>query len=246
MTTSEIKHFSFEVWGANALYTDPLSRGGEKATFSVPTYQSLIGISESIYWKPTFNFVIDRVRVMNPIRIESKAMRPLDKNFALDKNTLAYYTYLRDVRYQVELHMVWNLNRPDLAQDRNLKKHAAIFNRSLNRGGRRDIFLGTRECQGYVKPVTFGEGVGAYDDLDELNLGMMVHGFNYPSETGVDELSVRLWVPKMRKGIIDFQQPSDVKTVQTIRPMKDYAINNQTRFTSVDDEYTAMFGGDGE
>ncbi len=36
----------------------------------------------------------------------------------------------------------------------------------IERGGRRDIFLGTRECQGYVEPCVFGEGEGAYDAFD--------------------------------------------------------------------------------
>ncbi len=30
----------------------------------------------------------------------------------------------------------------------------------IEKGGRQDIFLGTRECQGYVKPCKFGEGIG--------------------------------------------------------------------------------------
>ena len=46
----------------------------------------------------------------------------------------------------------------------------------IERGGRRDVFLGTRECQAYVEPVKFGSGEGAYDNLGELSFGLMVHG----------------------------------------------------------------------
>lgn len=65
----------------------------------------------------------------------------------------------------------------------------------LARGGRQDIFLGTRDCQGYVEPCEFGSGEGAYDKekLGEHNLdfGLMFHSFAYPEETGKHELLSR-------------------------------------------------------
>ena len=57
-------------------------------------------------------------------------------------------------------HFEWNDNRPELKQDRNENKHHNIAKRMIIRGGRRDVFLGTRECQGYVSPCEFGEGEG--------------------------------------------------------------------------------------
>ena len=91
----------------------------------------------------------DRLRVMKPIQMESKGIRPIEYGGG---NTLANYTYLRDVHYQVRAHFEFNLNRPDMAFDRIEGKHYAILQRALAAGGRRDIFLGTRECQGYVAP----------------------------------------------------------------------------------------------
>ncbi|OLS04312.1 type I-C CRISPR-associated protein Cas5 [Lacticaseibacillus casei] len=236
------QNFTFEVWGENALFTDPLTKSGEKMTYQVPTYQALVGIASSIYWKPTFVFIIDKVRIMNEIRIESKAMRPFDKNLSLSKNTLAYYAYLHKVRYQVECHIEWNLQRPELVDDRNTKKHAAIFNRALKAGGRRDIFLGTRECQGYVKPVTFGEGTGHYDDTDR-QFGVMVHGYNYPDETGDPMLSVRLWAAKMEKGVIHFPRPEACTMVQPIRKIKQYTWQHPDTIQTADALYAEMFGG---
>lgn len=58
----------YEVWGRYALFSEVATRvGGEKYSYQVPTYQALKGITESIYWKPTFKWVIDAVRVMNKI-----------------------------------------------------------------------------------------------------------------------------------------------------------------------------------
>ena len=54
----------FSLKGRRALFTDPVSRmGGEKFTYQVPTYQALKGVLESIYWKPTFVWVVDKVRI---------------------------------------------------------------------------------------------------------------------------------------------------------------------------------------
>ena len=58
----------FAVYGRYALFTDPITRtGGEKCTYPVPTYQALKGILESCYWKPTIVWVIDAVRILNPV-----------------------------------------------------------------------------------------------------------------------------------------------------------------------------------
>ncbi|MCQ6519872.1 type I-C CRISPR-associated protein Cas5, partial [Bacillus cereus] len=77
-------------------------------------------------------------------------------------------------------------------------KHHNILKRSLKAGGRRDIFLGTRQCQGYVEPCVFGEGEGIYDNYGgDIHLGTKVHGLNYPEETGRNELEVGLWYPEM-------------------------------------------------
>ena len=69
---------TYRVWGEYALFTDPVVRaGGEKSTLTVPTYQSLKGIVESCYWKPSIIWYIDRVKIMKPILTESKGIRPI-------------------------------------------------------------------------------------------------------------------------------------------------------------------------
>ena len=75
--------------------------------------------------------------------------------------------------YQVRAHFEWNMNRVELEKDRNENKHHNIAKRMIERGGRRDIFLGTRECQGYVEPCRFGEGKGYYDQSGEIPYTLM-------------------------------------------------------------------------
>jgi len=126
---------------------------------------------------------------------------------------------LMDVEYQVRAHFEFNLYCPDMDYDRNEHKHHNILKRALHVGGRRDIFLGSRECQGYVEPCTFGEGESFYDGYGDIHLGTMVHGLNYPDETGRDQMEVRLWSPVMRNGIIQFIRPEQCPQVRTIANM---------------------------
>ena len=162
----------FSVSGRYALFTDPLTKiGGEKCSYHIPTYEALKGITKSIYWKPTFIWVIDRVRVMRRMRTQSKSAKPLVFSGG---NSLAIYTYLADVEYQVQAHFEWNPFRNDLAHDRNEIKHLSVAERMVAKGGRQDIFLGTRECQGYVEPCVFGEGNGAYDGCGELAFAIAI------------------------------------------------------------------------
>lgn len=210
---------SLRVWGRFALFSDPITRvGGEKFSYPVPTYQALKGILESVYWKPTFLWVPEAVRVMNPIETQSKGIRPIRYNKGT--NDLSIYTYLVDVSYQIRAHFEWNLHRPDLAADRNENKHYFIAKRMLERGGRRDIFLGTRECQGYVEPCTFGEGPGAYDNSPPMPLGLMLHGITYADEDGSGQMSERLWRPVMRHGVIEFIRPEECPVIRPIRKQK--------------------------
>jgi len=198
---------SFAVWGKYALFTDPITRvGGEKCSYHVPTYEALKGITESIYWKPTFTWIIDQVRIMTPIRTEAKNMKPININGG---NSLATYTYLSNVRYQVVAHFEWNCHRKDLAHDRDEGKHFNVANRMLAKGGRRDIFLGTRECQGYVEPCGFGSGPSTHDAAGELGYGQMFHGFDYPDTSGKNELQARFWQAVVKDGVICFPRPDD-------------------------------------
>lgn len=212
----------FEVSGRYGLFSDPMMRvGGEKCSYQVPTYEALKGVISSVYWKPTIIWYIDAVRVMNRIATEVKSVRPIKYNKR--ENDLAYYTYLRDCRYQVRAHFEWNLNRPELAGDRNENKHHEIARRMVARGGRRDVFLGTRECQAYVEPCVFGEGEGYYDDLPELAFGVMYHGITYAdeaySEETRDKMTVRLWRPVMERGVIRFPRPEECPMHKPVKEM---------------------------
>lgn len=241
----------FKITGRYAMFADPVTRvGGEKFSYQIPTYQALKGILESVYWKPTFIWYIDAVRVIRKIQTESKGIKTLqmDGIYPSKKNPnkkqeagisdLSYYTYLRDVEYQVLAHFDWNYQRKKLKDDRDEHKHHNIAKRSIKKGGRRDVFLGTRECQGYVEPCVFGEGKSNYDKYGEIDFGVMFHGFDYPEETGKDELVVRFWRPKMKDGIIEFPMPKDCDSSMRrfIREMTAKEFEKDLNFSPIDND----------
>lgn len=223
----------FKVSGRYALFTDPITKiGGEKCSYQVPTYEAIKGILKSIYWKPTIVWVVDRVRVIKPLQTQTKGVKPLEWGGG---NSLAIYTFLHDVEYQVEAHFEWNEHRPELEADRIDGKHHSIAKRMVNKGGRQDIFLGVRDCQGYVEPCEFGEGEGAYDHTPELAFGLMFHGFDYPDETGDSALHSRFWQAKMQHGVIEFPRPEECSQRRFIREMeaKQFALDDNQQSVNV-------------
>ena len=241
MSHSPRNSIEFKVWARHALFTDPLTRiGGEKCSYHVPTYEALKGITKSIYWKPTLIWVIDEVCVMKRICTQTKGTKPLEFSGG---NLLAIYTFLADVEYQVRAHFEWNTHRPDLEGDQIDGKHHTIAKRMLDRGGRQDIFLGTRDCQGYVEACEFGSGAGAHDDAGQLAFGVMFHGFDYPDETGNGQLHARFWKPTMVNGRILFDRPeSDSMMRKFVRPMNVKQFGLGKNLLSVTEE-VAQIGG---
>lgn len=210
------------ILGDYALFSDPITRvGGEKSSYPVPTYQAIIGMIENVYWKPSIIYEIDSLRVMNRIQTCSKNVRPI--NYHDDGNELSIYQYLTNVEYEITAHFIFNQNRPDLKNDWDENKHYAIACESIKKGGRRDCFLGVRECVGYVLPSEENTK-GYYDNSGEIDLGVMFHSFDYPNASNDYTLSVRLWRAKMIDGVIKFPKPEDCSIIKKIRQVKDKAV----------------------
>lgn len=231
---------SFLVYGEYGLFTDPLMKvGGEKMTYQLPTISALVGVVESIYFKPSIQWIIDEVKIVNPIEMESKAIRPINYSGG---NTLAQYTYLVKPAYAVRAHFEFNYNRPDLKDDFVEDKHFAIASRCLKKGGRRDVFLGTRECQAYVEPCDFDRVVGHYDDVT-LQFSPMLHSLYYPSQSGNDCIEALFWSPKMENGVLNVikQEQCSMRKKVMDYEIKPFEIGKTMQ--AVDDLYEEL-GGD--
>lgn len=208
-------YFYAKVYGPKALITTPESKaGGEKHSYDVPTQEMLKGILDANYFKPVLTNVVDEVRIMHKIESYTQGTRLLLKNYGSD---LSAYTYISDVCYYVKFHFEWNENREDLKNDRNFKKHEAITERSLKRGGRRPIFLGVSECMGYIEALTedqYKKDPGFYDQTDR-GFGLMFNGFIYPQEPG-GLLQAGFAHINMKKGRISYIRPENSPIINQV------------------------------
>lgn len=203
---------TYEIAGKTAIFSEPTtSCGGEKISMEIPSHGAMVGITKGIFWKPVINWHIDRVRVMNPIRTVSEGQKLL----GLDGRTeRAFYTYLSDVRYQVEAHFEFNRLRPQFRKEwGNPKKYYCEMVKAILKEGRYTPFLGKSECTPtYIRLCDFGEGEGYYDHDGVRRFGYMFWGLTYPEE-GYDEESRHaimdhIWDAAMENGIITYPHPS--------------------------------------
>ena len=119
----------------------------------------------------------------------------------------------------VEAHFEWNTDRPDLEQDFNEFKHSNIAKRYLKKGGKRDIFLGKRECVAYVKECDFDSVESYYKERREIDFGIMFHSFIYPNKDSKN-LIANLSHIVMKNGVIEFERPQDCKISRVVREME--------------------------
>lgn len=225
-----------EISGRNALFTDPRTRKTpQPGSFPVPTYEAVKGILRSVYWKPTFIWVPDRLRVMERIRFEGCTSR---LRFGREVRNVEIQR-LCTVRYQIRAHFIWNMNRPEFSADRNENKHFQMALRALSRGGRMPVYLGTADCPCSVRSVRFGSGHGFYDNSGRTELGELHHSFTYPDEGWDDTtrrgLTVRSWKCFMQDGVIEFPKPWELGG----RSLKDFT---PKQFANMEVEEYAGFG----
>ena len=227
------KYFYMKIFGDYAMFTSPSSKAsGDRYSYSVPTKEALRGIIDNCYFKPSFKNVVDEVRIINKISTESMGARTLLSN---GKNDLNQYTYLRDVEYLVKFHFEWNLDRPDLENDRNKKKHEDIMQRSIKKGGRRDVFLGTRECFGFLEEIDenyYNTAVSYYDNQN-ISFGIMFNSFIYPVEPS-GKLVACYTETLMEDSVIHFKDSSDCEIQSELNT---YKFKYPEKIKAVDEEY---------
>ncbi|WP_165390470.1 type I-C CRISPR-associated protein Cas5c [Streptococcus parasuis] len=227
------RNFYARIRAERALFTNPATKGGgERSSYSVPTRQALKGIIDGIYYKPTFTNVVTEVKIVKQIQTELHGIRALLHDHSAD---LSYVSYLSDVEYLVKFHFIWNENRPDLIHDRLPKKHEAIMERSIRKGGRHDIFVGTRECLGVVEAISQEK----YEIADvkykgmTIDFGVMFHSFAYPTESNQP---LRSYFTKtvMEDSVIRFKEQEECEIVNTLSSYN-FKISGQIK--SVEQEY---------
>lgn len=181
-------------WGELACFTRPEMKV-ERVSYDVITPSAARGIIEAIYWKPEIRWVIDRLRVLNPIRFTSMrrnevgakvSSRTAAAAMQSGRGELGLYVeterqqraalILRDVGYVIEAHF------QILDGDQNVAKHLDQFNRRARAGQCfTRPFLGCRE---FAADFCLIEANGAIPSphptlRGNRDLGWMLHDIDF-------------------------------------------------------------------
>lgn len=226
--------FKFRVSGRYACFTRK-ELIAERVTYDVPTPSALRGILTAVYWKPGFDYVIDGIQVLNPVKhmnvmrnevkskIPSAAVRstmkgkakPLGINVEQDR-TQRSALCLRDVDYVVEAHIVLG-EPPEHGEERHMgpveryMKHYSIVTRRLSCGQHfKQPYLGCREFPADVSLVCDDDVLPAPDPslMGEFDLGYMLYDMetDWTGWEKCKEKASPLWYrPVMRDGYIDVE-----------------------------------------
>jgi CRISPR-associated protein Cas5d len=207
------------VWGDRALFTRPEMKV-ERVSYDVITPSAARGIVEAIHWKPAICWVIDRIRVLKPIRFDnirrnevaSKASasnaRSARKAGTLDN--LAIFvdedrqqrasTILRNVAYVIEAHFVLT---DKAGADDTVGKHLDIFNRRARKGQCFQMpCFGVREFPADFRLLEEGEEAPRPDESllkpEPVDLGWMLHDIDFDNA-----MTPHFFRASMKDGVID-------------------------------------------
>lgn len=190
--------FKIILEGDYALYTRPEMKV-ERVSYDVPTISAMEGLIKSIYWKPAFRIVIDKIIVYNPIRfanirrneLKSKVSLSSVKSqmngkgsaelYASEERTQRASMVLTDVKYGVQFHFEMTGIRSD-HEDESEEKHYSIMLRRLQKGQCfKQPCLGCREFA--VKSLAlvddFDLGEVSSELTGDIDLGYMLYGMRF-------------------------------------------------------------------
>lgn len=175
------------VWGDYALFTRPEMKV-ERVSYDVITPSAARGIIESIYWKPSIRWVIDRIHVLQPIRFENIRRNELANRVSVNNadidNGRPVYRYieddrqqraslvLKDVEYVIEAHF-----EVVSEEDAEPGKHLAIFERRAKKGQcfHRPYF----GCREFPVNYEWCDEVPVSPLSGERDLGFMLHDIDF-------------------------------------------------------------------
>ena len=217
------------VWGDYASFNRPEMKV-ERVSCDAITPSAARGIIEAIYWKPEIRWVVDRLRVLNPIRftyarrnevkgkIPAKAVATAMKTghgalgvAVADVRQQRAAMILADVRYGVEAHI--EVTKHEGPETKPEAKHLDQFRRRAKKGAYfHHPYLGTREFPASFKLVK--DFPPCPEELrGERDLGRMLLDMDFtpdPNGTVVEsnegrrlDVRPRFFAAVMRDGVID-------------------------------------------
>lgn len=214
-----------EVWGEHALFTRPEMKV-ERVSYDVMTPSAARNILQAIYWHPQFDYVIDKIIVMNPIKTMSIKRNEVDAvasarsvSSAMNGNgdLKPIYTskarqqrnslILKDVRYVIEHHIV---PKKGYGED-TLKKTTSIYNDRVDKGRCfHQPYLGCREFPAYFKAYYGPDWTTGFEN-GERDLGYMLFDMDYH-----DKKTIRpeFFKAKLVNGVLNVPDPKSSEVLK--------------------------------
>lgn len=199
------KKFEVQIRGEKALFCTGDSRSsGSHRTYMLPVVNQLEFMLRRIYWKPGLIIVIDKIRVMNEIKIPPFS-EFMQKGIGYTDSALIYRTALIDPWYKIQFHLDWNpmlQYYPGHEDEWNILKHWAIMQRCID-AGRWNVFLGQRSCPAEVVSSPFYEDESVYDGTGIIKSDSATPLRVYdPEFCGNNERRMAFWKPTLENGVI--------------------------------------------
>ena len=181
-----------EIWGDFASFNRPELKV-ERYSYDVITPAAARNILQAIYWHPSFDWIVDKIWIINPIKrmtiktneVKNKGSYPDMKSAALGKRKSPHLTVdrtqrsasiLKDVRYVIEAHFV------ETGEGFDKNKIYAIFCERAKKGKCFHMpWLGTREFAADFRLVSKDEEIVPYDLNGDL--GIMEYDIDFSKET---------------------------------------------------------------
>lgn len=146
---------SVAVWGERACFSRPDFKAIDIISYPILTPSAARGIVETIYWKPQMQYHVREIWVINDIMYDDYNTNIVNELMSPTKPFLI----VEECRFQRNARILINVRyiiRVEMTStDGNLIKHRDQFRRRVNRGiSYKDIFLGCREFQAFIGPVS--------------------------------------------------------------------------------------------
>lgn len=202
--------FTLLVKGKRACFTRPEFKV-ERVSYDVITPSAARAIFEAIYWKPAIRWVIDEIRVINPIKFENikrnevddvitKGKKYVDIN---DNRQQRNSLILKDVSYVIKAHF----ELTELAENiENVnEKHYSIFLRRTTNGQcYNQPYLGCREFSCDFELITDDSLMPESLNITQ-DLGWMLYDKDYNNNSPI------FYRPTMVNGVIKVPHYRDVR-----------------------------------
>ena len=207
------KSFCVSVSGQLAMFGTPTSKQNcEMISYPMPTYSSLCGMMNHIYYRPGIKWVIEKCRVMKEIKYQEipiKTPHYREKSERQSKNVRIFnYSFLSDVEYQIRAHYVIDKSFINDTHGYCAFVHDDEIEKSITDGPERIVSLGKGTTGiAIVRPCEWGEGSSFYDNHGISESIVMFHSFLFDKKDWERKITdVGFCRQFMNEGIVDFEK----------------------------------------